>query len=162
MRVLVVLGCWPPLCRLQFTQYCHFNWKQRDVEVGSPSSLSPRGRWSCIFSFKWCLRDRGKDRIARRALIAHTQVLCARGFDRHRYLSAADSAPSAFARTGPIWRKPKKYDLMQNYFYFNVRLYQCVCTWCEAWARSHHSKVRNTQTKAQIYQFVRHFPGFSP
>lgn len=43
------------LCRPHFAQYCRFNWKQCKVEVGTPSSLSLRSRWPCIFSFKWCL-----------------------------------------------------------------------------------------------------------
>lgn len=45
-------------CRLQLAQRCRFNWKQCNVEVGTPSSLSLRCRWPCIFSFKWCLCER--------------------------------------------------------------------------------------------------------
>lgn len=47
-------------CRLRFAQHCRFNWKQCNVEVGTPSSLSLRCRWPCIFSFKWCLCEREK------------------------------------------------------------------------------------------------------
>lgn len=46
--------------RLRFAQHCRFNWKQCNVEVGTPSSLSLRCRWPCIFSFKWCLCEREK------------------------------------------------------------------------------------------------------
>lgn len=45
-------------CRLQFARHCRPNWKQCNVEVGTPSSLSPRCRWPCIFSFKCCLCER--------------------------------------------------------------------------------------------------------
>ena len=47
----------PALC-VACTPYCRCNWKQCKVEVGTPSSLSPRCRWPCIFSFKWCLCER--------------------------------------------------------------------------------------------------------
>lgn len=45
-------------CRLQFARHCRPNWKQCNAEVGTPSSLSPRCRWPCIFSFKCCLCER--------------------------------------------------------------------------------------------------------
>lgn len=57
------------------TRHCRANWKQCDAQVGTPSSLSSRCRWPCIFSFKCCLCEgEGTGLLADRWLRRRSEV----------------------------------------------------------------------------------------